>query len=149
MRQLTAVLFPIYFYIETKAGNKQTISFRRQRLDIDCMLPPSTQTSQQSTTSSSLNANLDDPYLIDMIKLADERITQLQTELDEIKQAKEILDNKLSNYKSQVGLLLIIYFRIFFLFYLLTLENNINRRKKKQITIMGFVFLFLFLNKLI
>ena len=61
------------------------------------MLPPSTQTSQQSTTSSSLNANLDDPYLIDMIKLADERITQLQTELDEIKQAKEILDNKHKN----------------------------------------------------
>lgn len=72
------------------------------------MLPPPTQTSslqqqQQATSSSSMNANLDDPYLIDMIKLADERITQLQAELDESKQAREILDTKLSNFKSQVN----------------------------------------------
>lgn len=66
------------------------------------MLPPSQPTSQQSTISSSLNAHLDDPYLIDMIKLADERINQLQTDLDEAKQSKDILENKLSNYKSQV-----------------------------------------------
>jgi len=84
---------------------KLTISFRRQRLDIDCMLPPSQPTSQQATTSSSssLNEHLDDPLLIDMIKLANERINQLQTDLNEAKQSRDILENKLSNYKSQVN----------------------------------------------
>ena len=48
-------------------------------------------------------ASADDPYLIDMIKLADDRITQLQMDLDETRQAKEILDTKLSNYKNQVS----------------------------------------------
>ena len=63
-----------------------------------------------------------------MIKLADERITQLQTELDETKQAKEILDNKLSNYKSQVRLHLIIYFEDFFILFI-CLRNNIKIEK--------------------
>lgn len=69
--------------------------------------PPPSSGSQQSTTSSSMNANLDDPYLIDMIKLADERITQIQTELDDTKQSKEVLETKLSNFKSQVMIHLI------------------------------------------
>ena len=68
------------------------------------MLPPSQPTSQQATTSSSssLNEHLDDPFQIDMIKLANERINQLQTDLNEAKQSRDILENKLSNYKSQV-----------------------------------------------
>ena len=89
------------YLLKFQAGNKQTISFRRQRLDIDCMLPASS--IQPHASTSSLNANLDDPYLIDMIKLADERITQIQTELDEYKQSKEILENKLSSFKNQVS----------------------------------------------
>ena len=38
-----------------------------------------------------------------MIKLADDRIHQLQTELDSFKQTNELLDTKISNYKTQVG----------------------------------------------
>ena len=47
--------------------------------------------------------NPDDPYIIDMIKLADERMIQLDAELEGMKQCKEILDTKLSNFKSQVS----------------------------------------------
>jgi centrosomal protein CEP135 len=78
-------------------GNKQTIPFRRQRLDIDCMLA---EPSPKADTFKYPNGN--DPYLIDMIQLADERIIQLQTESEKANQSVEILETKLSNYKNQV-----------------------------------------------
>ena len=77
-------------------GNKQTISFRRQRLDIDCMLP-------QAVNYLQNFPNAEDPYIIDMIKMADNRITQLQTELDDCKQSKEITETKLTNFKTQAS----------------------------------------------
>jgi hypothetical protein len=82
-------------------GNKQPISFRRQRLEIDCMLPEPT--SLNSLQHRQFTDNSADPYMIDMIKLADERIEQLQAEYDSCKQAKEILETKVFNYKNQVG----------------------------------------------
>jgi hypothetical protein len=45
----------------------------------------------------------DDPYVIDMIKIADERISQLQCDLDMSKQSVDLMDTKLSNYKNQVS----------------------------------------------
>lgn len=78
------------------SASKQAISFRRQRLDIDCMLPP-----PSPTPSSQHSSN--DPYIIDMIKLADERLSQLQADLDNFKQSNEILENKVCNFKNQVN----------------------------------------------
>ena len=87
--------------IQTPSGTKQPISFRRQRLDIDCMLPASAR-NMCSTHSQSVSSASDDPYLIDMIKLADDRIAQIQSELDEMKLGKEMLEGKITNYKTQV-----------------------------------------------
>jgi hypothetical protein len=71
------------------------------------MLPaPSCSSGSSASSSHSHSANhlapTNDPYIIDMIKLADDRITQLQAELDSFKQANEIMDTKISNYKTQV-----------------------------------------------
>ena len=86
-------------------GNKQTVPFRRQRLDIDCMLPsPSSQDLNRFTSRS-----VDDPYIIDMIKLADERIAKLQSDTDMSKQSIELMETKLSNYKNQVYILMILF----------------------------------------
>jgi centrosomal protein CEP135 len=75
-----------------------SFSFRRQRLDIDCMLPAANSNKFHQTSLAVAN----DPYMIDMIKLADERISQLQSELDSSKQSLDVLENKVSNYKNQV-----------------------------------------------
>ena len=88
--------------IQTPSGNKQILPFRRQRLDIDCMLPPSSGKHSAKCVTAAAAVSCTDPYMIDMIKLADERIEQLQSELDVFKQNAEILDTKVSNYKSQV-----------------------------------------------
>lgn len=80
-----------------QGDNKQTISsFRRQRLDIDNMLPKSSMSTAQNQET--------DPYIMDMIKLADERIEQLQLELNNLKQTNEIIERKNSNFKIQVCL---------------------------------------------
>ncbi len=92
--------------IQTPSGAKQSISFRRQRLDIDCMLPPA------AAQPGARVPRADDPYTIDMIKLADERLGQLQMELDECRQTKEILESKLANFKVQVSKIRWIFYGI-------------------------------------
>jgi hypothetical protein len=62
----------------------------------------SSSSSSGCSCSSSNVASANDPYIIDMIKLADERICQLQNDLDHFKQTSEILETKVSNYKNQV-----------------------------------------------
>jgi hypothetical protein len=64
------------------------------------MLPSSLSSPQDSNRYTP--RSLDDPYVIDMIKLADERIARLQSDYDMSKQTVELLETKLSNYKNQV-----------------------------------------------
>ena len=86
------------------------------------MLPaPSSSSSSSSSSTSSAASNssnhlapTNDPYMIDMIKLADDRITQLQAELDSFKQHNEILDTKVSNYKTQVCWCFLLFYLIRF-----------------------------------
>jgi centrosomal protein CEP135 len=102
----------------SKSVKNQQFSFRHQRLDIDCMLPPTSSGSSSSssassssssgcscTTNSNFISSANDPYIIDMIKVADDRITHLQNELENFKQTNEILETKVSNYKNQVRIL--------------------------------------------
>ncbi|CAF1055145.1 unnamed protein product, partial [Didymodactylos carnosus] len=87
--------------VQTPGGNKHTIPFRRQRLDIDEMLPEN---------PSSLKNNIyqlpyiDDPYIIDMVKVAEDRVAELEIDVQNQKEIKEALETKLTNYKYQVGI---------------------------------------------
>jgi hypothetical protein len=70
------------------------------------MLPESSSNSMNGDSHATHNKHLaltTDPYIIDMVKLADERIAQMQTDLDNFKQSNEILETKVSNYKNQVS----------------------------------------------
>ena len=72
-------MFFIVFYL---GGNKHTIPFRRQRLDIDEMLPESS----SPRTSAPQLPYVNDPYIIDIVKVTEDRIAELEVELQQQKQ---------------------------------------------------------------
>ena len=84
-----------------------SFSFRRQRLDADSLLPPPVATNLNSSATISAanhrpNVEVKDPYIIDVVKIADERIQELEALLNQSKQSGEIWEKKCSNLKYQV-----------------------------------------------
>lgn len=51
--------------VQTPGGRKKAIPFRRQRMEVDCTLPPS----ETSGYSSSVLSQVEDPYVADMLKV--------------------------------------------------------------------------------
>ena len=80
-------------------GNKHTIPFRRQRLDIDEMLP-------ESSSSHRLHAQqlpyVNDPYIIDIVKVTEDRVADLEMQLQEHKRHADELETNMLNLKYQV-----------------------------------------------
>ncbi|XP_076582514.1 centrosomal protein of 135 kDa [Chaetodon auriga] len=60
--------------VQTPGGKKRSIPFRRQRMQIDELIPP-------SSTSAYPVSQPDDPYVADLLQLADGRIQELQEEI--------------------------------------------------------------------
>lgn len=46
----------------------------------------------------------DDPYVADLLQVADTKIAQLEAEVSQLEDEKEILDRKLKNFRQQVSL---------------------------------------------
>lgn len=93
----TKTKYPIlYFYL---GGNKHTIPFRRQRLDIDEMLPESS--SSQRTFNQQL-PYVNDPYIIDIVKVTEDRVAELELELQQQKQHTDEAETKMTNLRYQV-----------------------------------------------
>ncbi|XDV42119.1 hypothetical protein PO909_010851 [Leuciscus waleckii] len=65
--------------VQTPGGKKRSIPFRRQRMQIDELLPPS-----GGPIPPSL-ALPDDPYIADLLQVADDRIQELQKEVAQLK----------------------------------------------------------------
>uniref|UniRef100_A0A672RF64 Centrosomal protein of 135 kDa n=1 Tax=Sinocyclocheilus grahami TaxID=75366 RepID=A0A672RF64_SINGR len=65
--------------VQTPGGKKRSIPFRRQRMQIDELLPPS------SGSIPSSVAQPDDPYIADLLQVADDRIQELQKEVAQLK----------------------------------------------------------------
>ncbi|CAF2954853.1 unnamed protein product [Rotaria sp. Silwood2] len=85
--------------VQTPGGNKHTIPFRRQRLDIDEMLPESS--SSQRTIAQQL-PYVDDPYIIDIVKVTEDRVAELELELQQQKKYTDEVETKMANLKYQV-----------------------------------------------
>uniref|UniRef100_A0A3B4ABW6 Centrosomal protein 135 n=1 Tax=Periophthalmus magnuspinnatus TaxID=409849 RepID=A0A3B4ABW6_9GOBI len=64
--------------VQTPGGKKHSIPFRRQRMQIDDLIPP-------SSSSSYPVPQPDDPYVADMLLLADGRIHELQEDIVKLK----------------------------------------------------------------
>ncbi|CAF1264939.1 unnamed protein product [Adineta steineri] len=85
--------------VQTPGGNKHTIPFRRQRLDIDEMLPESSSSTQR--TSAQQLPYVNDPYIIDIVKVTEDRIAELELELQQQKQYVDEVETKMANLKYQ------------------------------------------------
>jgi centrosomal protein CEP135 len=81
-----------------EGGNKHTIPFRRQRLDIDEMLPESSLL--QATYAQPL-PYVNDPYIIDIVKVTEDRVAELELDLQQHRQHTDELETKLINLNYQ------------------------------------------------
>ena len=87
--------------IRTPGGRKKQIAFRRQRMEIDSLLPP-------STTASTLplpTPQKPDPYMVDLLQVADGKIAELQEVTRELQSEKRKLEEAVQSLKKQVSVM--------------------------------------------
>ncbi|XP_074760947.1 centrosomal protein of 135 kDa [Athene noctua] len=83
--------------VQTPGGRKRSIPFRRQRMQIDQPVPP-------SGVSAYPVPQPEDPYIADLLQVADNRIHELQSEVTELQEKLEISEHGMKNYSKQVEL---------------------------------------------
>ncbi|KAM9236683.1 centrosomal protein of 135 kDa [Leptosomus discolor] len=83
--------------VQTPGGRKRSIPFRRQRMQIDQPVPP-------SGVSTYPVPQPEDPYIADLLQVADNRIHELQSEVTELQEKLEISERGMKNYSKQVEL---------------------------------------------
>ncbi|NWU55527.1 CP135 protein, partial [Dromas ardeola] len=83
--------------VQTPGGRKRSIPFRRQRMQIDQPVPP-------SGVSAYPVPQPEDPYIADLLQVADNRIHELQSEVTELQEKLEISEREMKNYSKQVEL---------------------------------------------
>uniref|UniRef100_A0A674IUN6 Centrosomal protein 135 n=1 Tax=Terrapene triunguis TaxID=2587831 RepID=A0A674IUN6_9SAUR len=83
--------------VQTPGGRKRNIPFRRQLMQIDQPVPP-------SGVSTYPIPQPDDPYVADLLQVADNRIHELQLEVAELQEKLEISERGVKNYSKQVEL---------------------------------------------
>nr|XP_006013453.1 PREDICTED: centrosomal protein of 135 kDa-like [Latimeria chalumnae]XP_014339320.1 PREDICTED: centrosomal protein of 135 kDa-like [Latimeria chalumnae] len=81
--------------VQTPGGKKRTIPFRRQRMQIDQPVPP-------SGISSIPVPQPDDPYIADLLQVADNRIQELQQDVARLKDELERSERGIKNLNKQV-----------------------------------------------
>ncbi|KAM6346411.1 centrosomal protein of 135 kDa-like [Podargus strigoides] len=83
--------------VQTPGGRKSSIPFRRQCMQIDQLVPP-------SGVSAYPVPQPEDPYIADLLQVADNRIHELQSEVTELQEKLEISEHGMKNYSKQVEL---------------------------------------------
>lgn len=84
--------------IQTPGGKKKNIPFRRQRMEIDCELPKSGKTGQ----TGSVQLPAPDPYVADLLQVADQRMADLQSLVEQGNQDKEKLQGSVQSLRQLV-----------------------------------------------
>ena len=83
--------------IQTPGGRKKTIAFRRQRMEIDCPVPPGNDDQRSSKTALPR-----DPYVADLLRVADARISGLTAEVQQLKEACSTKERRVETLNEQV-----------------------------------------------
>ncbi|XP_045899417.1 centrosomal protein of 135 kDa isoform X1 [Micropterus dolomieu] len=81
--------------VQTPGGKKRSIPFRRQRMQIDELIP-------SSSTSAYPVSQPDDPYIADLLQLADGRIHELQEDIIKVKLDLENAQEFIKHLNTQV-----------------------------------------------
>ncbi|XP_077972139.1 centrosomal protein of 135 kDa-like [Styela clava] len=81
--------------IQTPGGRKRNIPFRRQHMQVDGTLPP-------SFSASYISTQPDDPYIADLLQVADTKIDQLAVELKLLSESNYVCESKISTLRGQV-----------------------------------------------
>ncbi|XP_012496550.1 PREDICTED: centrosomal protein of 135 kDa [Propithecus coquereli] len=84
--------------VQTPGGKKRSIAFRRQRMQIDEPVPP-------SEVSSYPVPQPDDPYIADLLQVADNRIQELQQEVHQLQEKLAVMESGVRDYSKQVDFL--------------------------------------------
>ncbi|XP_007496489.1 centrosomal protein of 135 kDa isoform X2 [Monodelphis domestica] len=83
--------------VQTPGGKKRSIPFRRQRMQIDQPVPP-------SGISTYPVPQPNDPYIADLLQVADNRILELQEEVCHLQKKLVSAENELENSCKQIEL---------------------------------------------
>lgn len=83
--------------VQTPGGKKRSIAFRRQRMQIDEPAPP-------SEVSSYPVPQPEDPYIADLLQVADNRIQELQEEVLQLQEKLKVMENGVRGYSKQIEL---------------------------------------------
>ncbi|XP_075943475.1 centrosomal protein of 135 kDa [Anarhichas minor] len=81
--------------VQTPGGKKRSIPFRRQRMQIDELIP-------SSSTSAYPASQPDDPYIADLLQMADGRIHELQEDIIKVKLDLENAQQYIKHLNTQV-----------------------------------------------
>ncbi|XP_030803920.1 centrosomal protein of 135 kDa isoform X2 [Camarhynchus parvulus] len=81
--------------VQTPGGRRKSIPFRRQRMQIEQLVPP-------SGVSAYPVPQPEDPYVADLLQVADNRIQELQSEVTELQEKLETSESGMKNYSKQV-----------------------------------------------
>ncbi|KAI1888697.1 hypothetical protein AGOR_G00171400 [Albula goreensis] len=84
--------------VQTPGGKKRSIPFRRQRMQIDDLIPPPTLCGPSHPA-----AQPDDPYIADLLEVADNRIQELQQDLTQVKLELERAQRGITQLNTQVA----------------------------------------------
>ncbi|XP_055967246.1 centrosomal protein of 135 kDa [Sorex fumeus] len=87
----------LHAVVQTPGGKKRNIAFRRQRMQIDEPVPP-------SEVSSYPVPQPDDPYIADLLQVADNRIQELQEEVFQLQEKLLMMESGLRDYNTQIEL---------------------------------------------
>ncbi|XP_029401174.1 centrosomal protein of 135 kDa isoform X1 [Mus pahari] len=83
--------------VQTPGGRKRNIAFRRQRMQIDEPAPP-------SEVSSYPVPQPEDPYIADLLQVADNRIQELQEEVQQLQEKLAQMEKGVQDYSKQIEL---------------------------------------------
>ena len=96
----------LHAVVETPGGRKKQIPARRQRMDIKSTL------NKSDSTRRSVSSHTHDPYVADLLNVADSRIEEMQKKIKVMENEREAIERRNKTLRKQVCLASFIMFAV-------------------------------------